>query len=404
MKTLRTEQVYVVDGCTEDQLCSDRLERMMRSIHAESVTEVTCEQMDRIAAERGGRFGEPGSPHLIFTRFRWRLPAEEEEVQKKYPHLTGGLRRVWGAEQFKVAGGFHNPWDGAICRPLWDTTPLQGCYHGCTYCSCARPGYVCFSLNLEEVIERNDEMMKLVPWQKNWHTGGVTDIFCFEPEYGYTALLLDSAARHDRYVLFYTSTDNVEFLFDLERRDRAIIEWTISPSSLVRFEKKAPSLSARLDAMKRCKDAGCTVRCQFAPMMALAGWKEDYRAMIRELFATVEPDLVAVHMIRCPRPARRALQEWLGPDAIDPDYAALLPEAGRDGDEARFPGDHILPHEARSRLNGFVIEEIRSIDSEVPIALCRETPEMWAEFEADLGLSPAQCACGLPPRSGGPGR
>ena len=399
MKAIRTRHVYVVDGCGEDKLCSERLERMMRSIRAEAVREVTCKQMDRIAAEQGGRFGEPGNPDIIFTRSQWRLPAEEEKTQRTYPHLTGGLRRVWGAGQFMVVGGFHTPWDGAICRPLWNTTPVEGCYHACTYCSCARSGYVCFSLNLEELIERHDQMMRLVPWQENWHTCGATDLFCFEPEYGFAKLLLDSAARHDRHMLFYTSSDNVDFILDHEHRDRAIIEWTISPSSLVRFERKAPSLRARLNAMKRCGDAGCTVRCQFAPFVPLAGWKEDYRAMIHELFAAVEPDLVAVHMIRCPRPASVALDQWFGPAPLDPEYAALLKDIERDGGEARFPGDHIFPHEARSRLNRFVIEEVRSISSDVPIALCRETPDMWAEFEADLGLNPARCACGSPPRS-----
>lgn len=400
MKTLRTQQVYIVDGCAEDKLCGDRLERLMRGIRAQAVTEVTCEEMDRIAAEQGGEFGEPGSPHIIFADFQWRTPAEEAATQKRYPHLTGGLQRVWGAHHFRVVGGFHNPWDGAICRPMWDTTPLQGCYHACTYCSCARAGYLCLSLNLEEVIERNDEMMKLVPWQENWHTGGTTDIFCFEPEYGFTELLLDSAARHDRYVLFYTSTstDSVEFLLDLEHRDRAIIEWTISPQSLTRFERKAPSLRARLDAMKRCKEAGCTVRCQFAPLIPLSGWEDGYRAMLQELFATVEPDLVAIHMIRCPRPASESLDRWFGPSSLDPEYAALLEEAEQNGGETVFRGDHIFPYEARSRLNKFIVEEVRSISSAVPIALCRETPEMWEEFGAELRLSPAQCACGSPPR------
>lgn len=399
MKPLKTRHVYIVDRCAEEKRCADRLDRLMRSIRAEAVTEVTCNEMEQIAAAQGGRFGEPGSPDIIFTRFKWLLPAEEAALQKLYPHLTGGLRRVWGAEQFRVVGGFHNPWDGAICRPLWDMTPLQGCYHACTYCGCARAGYLCFSLNLEELIERNDEMMRLVPWQKNWHTGGVTDVFCFEPEYGFTELLLESAARLDRYVLFYTSSDNVDFILDLPRRDRAIIEWTISPPALVRFERKAPSLAARLRAMKRCRDAGCTVRCQFAPFVPLAGWREDYAAMFRELFATVEPDLVAVHMIRCGRPAAPILAQWFGDSALEPEYAALLADAERDGSGGRYPGDHIFPHEARARLNRFVVEQVRAIDPDVPIALCRETPEMWALFESDLHLSPAQCACGSPPRA-----
>jgi len=161
MKTLSTQQVYIVDGCAEDKLPADRLQRVMRGIRAETVSEVTCGEMDQIAAEQGGRFGEPGSPHIIFANFQWR---------------------------------------------------------------------------------------------------------------------------------------------------------------------------------------------------------------------------------------------WFGPSSLDPEYAALLQEAERNGGEMIFRGDHIFPHEARSRLNRFIVEEVRSINSEVPIALCRETPEMWDEFGEELRLSPARCACGSPPR------
>lgn len=401
MKPIRTPQVYVIEGSTEDKCSSDRLERMMEFVRAESVRHITLEELDQIAAERRGRFGEPANPHVVFTKFRWRTPAEEDEVQKRYPHLRGSLRRMWGAEQFQVVGGFSNPWDGAICHPLWDTTPAQGCPHACAYCGCIGPGCLYLSLNVEELIARHHEMMRLVPWQKNWHTGGATDLFCFEPEYGFVEQLLDRAARLDRYVLFYTSSDRVEFLLELANRDRAIVEWTISPQGLTRFERKAPPLRARLDAMRRCKDAGCTVRCQFSPLIPLAGWQEEYRAMLRELFDTVEPDLVAAHMLRCPRPVSQTLQRWFGESALDPEYLALVDNAERDGGQADFPGNHIFPYEARAKLYRFMIDQVRDFDPDVPFALCRETPDMWDEFEGDLRLSPADCACGTGPRAQG---
>lgn len=156
MKPIKTPQVYIVEGSADDELSANRLDRMMQFIRAESVREVAIEELDQIAAEHGGCFGERASPHLIFTK----------------------------------------------------------------------------------------------------------------------------------------------------------------------FEGKAPSLRARLDAMKKCKDAGCTVRCQFSPFVPLVGWQEDYRAMLRELFDTVEPDLVAAHMVRCSRPASQTLQQWFGRYSLDPEYAA----------------------------------------------------------------------------------
>ena len=400
MKTLTTSCVYVLEGCDADKPCAERLDRMMRFIKAESVCRVTCEELDRIAAERRGQFGQPGSPHVIFSRFQWRSAEQERELQKKYPNLNGALRLAWGAGVlFMGTGSTATPLTGAICRPFWDTSPMHGCYHACTYCMGVKSGYLLIMLNVEQLVEQHERILKCAPWQKNWHTGGSTDIFCFEPEYGFTEQMLDSAARLDRYVLFYTSSDNVEFILNMKHRDRAIIEWTISPHALVRYEAKAPSLGARLRAMQLCRDAGCVVRCQFAPFVPLVGWREHYRALIRQLLSAVEPDFIAIHMLRCPRPFSGAARQWFGPDALDPEYAALLQEMDQGGHDDALTGNHIFPYEARVKLNRFVIEEIRKISPDIPIMLCRETPEMWSEFKDALGATPDKCGCGTPPRT-----
>ncbi|MBM4047415.1 MAG: hypothetical protein FJ279_20100 [Planctomycetes bacterium] len=400
MKTLSTPCVYILDGSDGEKRCADRLDRMMRHIQAESVCRVTCEELDRIAAERKGQFGEPGRPHVIFTTFRWRSAEEERELQKRYPHLTGSLRQAWGAYAlFMGTGSTETPLTGAICRPFWDTSPMLGCYHACSYCGNMRHGCLFVILNAEQLVEQHEKILKCAPWQRLWHTGGGTDIFCFEPEHGFTQLLLDSAARLDRYVLFYTSSDNVDFILDMKHRDRAIIEWTFSPESLTRFERKCPSLSLRLKAMQKCKAAGCTVRCQFAPLVPLAGWKEQYREAIRELLTAVEPDFIAIHMLRCPSPFSAAVRDWFGAEALAPEYLAMLDALDGDGQRRpAFPGNHIFPYEARLKLNRFVIEEIRKLNSDVPVVLCRETPEMWEELKDNLGVSPDRCGCGTPPR------
>ncbi|MEW6360083.1 MAG: radical SAM protein [Planctomycetota bacterium] len=399
MKTMTTSCVYVLEGSDTDKRCADRMGRMMRGINAESVRRVTCEELDRIAAERKGRFGAPGRPDVIFCAFQWRSPEEDRELQERYPHLGGSLRLAWGADVLQMGGGaIATPLIGAICRPFWTTGPMIGCYHACTYCMNVKSGRLLVTLNVEQLVERHEAITKCAPWQRHWHTGGNTDIFCFEPEYGFTELMLDSAARLDRYVLFYTSSDNVGFLLNMRHRDRAIIEWTISPRELTRFEAKAPSLEDRLRAMQMCRDAGCIVRCQFAPFVPLAGWRQHYRELIRELLAAVEPDMIAIHMLRCPHPVSEAIRQWFGPDSLDPEYAALVAEAEAGGRQASFPGNHIFPYEARAVMNRFVIEEIRNAGSDLPIALCRETPEMWEEFKDSLRLGPEMCGCGCPPR------
>jgi hypothetical protein len=77
----------------------------------------------------------------------------------------------------------------------------------------------------------------------------------------------------------------------------------------------------------------------------------------------------------------------------------MVEDAERGGKQASFPGNHIFPYHARAVMNRFVVEEIRNAGSDVPIALCRETPETWEELKHILKLSPDVCGCGCPPRS-----
>ena len=400
MKRIKVSTVYYVKGSTEDKRCADRLERMLRFIDADSVKAATLEELDSMAAQLGQDSGGPLHPYLFFGRFQRRIGAEEHQLSQKYPHLQGGLQRIWGAHQISPTGNLAGVAEGCICRPIWTTDPIQGCFHRCTYCFFSNLRYLCMTLNVEDLVERIQEVMKLVPWQKNWHTGGASDIFCFEPEYGYTQQLLDIAAEEDRNVLFYTSTDNVDFLGGLTNRDRAVIEWTISPHGLVKWERKAPSLAARLQAMQKCKAAGCTVRCQFAPFVPLTNWRDEYREMLGELFSAVEPDLIAMHMVRwCPHPVSQTLRDWFGQTGVDPEYMGLVEEAERNGGQASFPGGHVFPASGREKLYRFMIDEIRKLNPDIPIVLCRETPEMWKHFKDELRTDPAMCGCGTLPRA-----
>ena len=77
---------------------------------------------------------------------------------------------------------------------------------------------------------------------------------------------------------------------------------------------------------------------------------------------------------------------------------AMVEEAERHGGTASFPGGHIFPAAGRQRLYRFMIDEIRAMNPEIPIVLCRETPEMWKLYKDELNIGPANCGCGTVPR------
>jgi len=55
-----------------------------------------------------------------------------------------------------------------------------------------------------------------------------------------------------------------------------------------------------------------------------------------------------------------------------------------------------LPHEARAAIYDFLVEQIHRVRPDVPIALCLDTPAMWAEFRDRLGQDADNyvCVCG----------
>jgi hypothetical protein len=75
-------------------------------------------------------------------------------------------------------------------------------------------------------------------------------------------------------------------------------------------------------------------------------------------------------------------------------YAAMDPE------DRPYPilpnGKQLFPHEARVAMYRVFIDRIRELAPKTRIAFCGETPEIWAEFQDEVGMTPADfvCACG----------
>ena len=126
--------------------------------------------------------------------------------------------------------------------------------------------------------------------------------------------------------------------------------------------------------------------------------KKNYQPIIDGI-KRFQPDLIAMHMVRwCPHPVSQTLRDWFGDTGVDPEYMAMVEAAESDGGEATFPGGHVIPAHGREELYRFMISEMRRYTDEMPIVLCRETPEMWKLFMDELRTDPAMCGCGTLPR------
>lgn len=75
--------------------------------------------------------------------------------------------------------------------------------------------------------------------------------------------------------------------------NRFILAWTLSPENIAkRYEQGTPPPAQRLASAREALSAGWPVRLCFDPVLLQGNWKEDYRKLFAETFATLDPSLL----------------------------------------------------------------------------------------------------------------
>ena len=414
MYPIKPRSVYVHQRVLSDPRCIARMERMMEQIVPDeapvtvddaALNEISREKRwERVTEWRTGQYKRTRDPDVIFNAYAWRDADSEAEFVERYPHLRFG--RLSGA-------GFVGYRDGerllearnGICQDAYDLHSAWGCLHACDYCCIGT--FLNIHLNLEEMVERLPAILDEHNWCRLWKYDNITDTITFEPEYGASALMVGafadratSDASDDQYLMLYTKSANVEHLLDLDHRSRTIISWTISSETVAReIEKHSPTTLERIEAARRCREAGYHVRARFSPIVPVIGWREESARMIEAYLTRVRPDVITMDALALLGYDR--LCGCFDIELLDPVYVEAcrrIYEADEHPGKSFWPvGKQMFPHDLRLDILRFYVDEIRRHDAEVPISFCDETPEMWEEFtREELGHGPERyvCTCG----------
>jgi spore photoproduct lyase len=406
MYRLSPPAIYVFDRALADERSAARVQAMLGGLGRDlsSIEHVTDADIPELihsqqwenARLRQGMHGEHEQPALVFATLRTREAVEVGSVLEKCPPGTPSSL----VAQLLGSGGqmvHHEPPDsGRVCRSRVQFDTIYGCPHGCKYCTGGKVAAV--FVNLEEFIER--EVMPLSaanPWQKVFMFNScLTDTLCFEPEYGMSELLATYyASTSDQHYLVHTKSANVDFLLDLNRRSHTIILWSMTSETASRaIEPGSATMEERVEAARKCQQAGYTVRYKFKPIVPLANWREECERMMDLAFAKTRPENIGLCMVAWM--SAEELESIIDVSLLDPDFVRAMRESA---EEMRgfLPGP--FPHEVRAEVYSFYLEEIRKHDESVPVFLCTESAEMWREFEGRLGRSPGNYVCGCGPQS-----
>jgi len=386
MLPLPASKILIVEGVETDPLMKARLDRLLTGMPASEVRTVDDEALrDVVVSELSScpRHGMRRDIEPVVVLNRGRFDDSEAERQRRleaYPELRRHNLNGYDAFHWRDSGspGWRQK-TSLVCQPAWQIHTIVGCHFRCAYCGLGWS--VNILMNMEELVARLDAELERCPAQTLFQYDNGTDTVCFEPEYGGSKLLIDYFARKPGKALelYVGKSGHVDFLLDLDHRGHTVCCWSLSGrTQSVDFEWRSASMDARIEAMRRCQEAGYPVRVRFSPIIPVRGWREENREMIERLFQKVDPDVVTIETIRFLDHA--AMMRDFDPDLLDDEFMQVMEDVQG---QPCAQGCQV-PDAYRKEVYDLIFREIDRVSPHTRIAFCREKRTMWDLFAKPL--------------------
>jgi len=409
MYDLHPPRIFVHKRVWRNAKAVKRLERMLAAMGNPPFEEVDVDDVDRVVEAAGAREDLPvqsgrvrmgiekvsADPVMLFSTFVWddseRRPPKRfrnPRAQSIARHMAGVGREFAYSRREQSDGS--DPKRPYVCQGGWGIHTLEGCAHHCDYCG---QGYfVAVLLDLEDFVVDLERNFRERPQQLLYRYDLKSDYPCFEPEYGASELLGECFTRNDKYMLVYTKSNNTDHLLDLPYKRNVICYWTLATDTQSRtIERGTPDLDQRLEAMRKCQEAGYVVRAGFSPIVPHRNWREEATIALEKLFSIAKPDTVRLWVVSMM--LAREAEQIFGPENLDPTFLEAMRRAAPEMD-----GKHSgpFPVEVRAEIYAWWLDEIHRISPDTPVNLCTEERVLWDMLADRLNMSPDRmyCCCG----------
>ena len=217
------------------------------------------------------------------------------------------------------------------------------------------------------------------------NTGELADSLMWEnghnPFSKFIIPMFESQNKHK--VLFLTKSTNIKNLLEIDSHNQTVISFSLNADKVAhKWEKKAPSVSKRIETASRLAEAGYEIRVRIDPMVPMAGWQEGYKELIDQIFATFTPERITLGSLR-------GLQSTIN-GTKDKSWKIYLEEKSNWGKKIEFSN--------RFTMYLHLIKYLKEKYNYTNISLCKETIEMWeklrSKFESpDLDYKRIRCNC-----------
>jgi len=276
---------------------------------------------------------------------------------------------------------------GKVCPHVYELLHANGCPYGCDYC------YLQLTFRHQKtpvVFNNQHDMLREVPQflalskPQVLHTGKLCDSLVFDEETGLSKDLVPLFASQDKHkLLLLTKSTKIRNLLDTPDHRNTVVSFSLNAPALAqRFERGAPTPGERLDAARKCQDAGYEVRVRIDPVIPVKGWRALYKPLAGEIVGRLKTrDLrVTIGNIRYFR----------GLPACARNRGADMAVFGVPMTFDRTDGRMRVPPPVRMEMHRWFRDQL---PPEVGVYPCKEPPEVWRS----LGLDPTKpkCNCAL---------
>lgn len=175
------------------------------------------------------------------------------------------------------------------CRPSahWQLPLSSSCPGLCSYCYLQtrhgkRP-FVRAYVNVEEILSQAAEAIAASGDDTSFEVAATSDPLPIEPYTGSLRRAIDWFGVSGGRLRLVTKYAEVDGLLDADHQGRTRFRVSLAPPELAaRYEGGTPPVRARLAALARMAAAGYPVGLMVAPVFALPGWREAYKALLEQ--------------------------------------------------------------------------------------------------------------------------
>ena len=195
---------------------------------------------------------------------------------------------------------------GVICCNYRVINTCFNCFYNCAYCFLNSYlnafGIVQFT-NTENIFKEIDAFLDGADRELIYRIGSgeFTDSLMMDEVSGIGKKLIERySASPNVMIELKTKSDNIGHLLQIKNMGNAVLAWSLSTERNVsEYEMDSAPVHARINAARKACDAGYNLAFHFDPIIIYDRWEDDYKNLIGELFAGIDPGRVVWISMGC---------------------------------------------------------------------------------------------------------